>query len=98
MIILHTYLLAITQLKDWVNLSAWSALHNAVLGSHELPSGISAGQFLLVTHLCCFFIDDIALCSVLRKKIFATLCCIHGIVSRQVKSSQDDVSFFPTYI
>lgn len=70
-VILHTYLLAMTQLKDWVHLSVWSALHSAVLDSHELPSGISAGQFLLVTHLCRFFIDDTALRGVLRKKTCA---------------------------
>ena len=44
----HTYLLAMTQLKDWVHLTVSSALHSAVWDCYELPSGISAGQFLLV--------------------------------------------------
>lgn len=46
--VLYTYLLAMTQLKDWVHLTVPSALHSAVWDCYELPSGISAGQFLLV--------------------------------------------------
>jgi hypothetical protein len=58
----HTYLLAITQLKDWVDHSGSAALHSADRSWIESPSGASAGQFLLVyiaVFMLCFFIDAV---------------------------------------
>lgn len=53
----HTYLLAITQLKQWVDLAVRSPLHSGVQDCYESPSGASAGQFLLV----CLFMSAFSL-------------------------------------
>jgi hypothetical protein len=55
--LLHTYLLAITELKLSVDHFGFAALHSADKSKIESPSGASAGQFLLDCIFCIFFVD-----------------------------------------